>query len=200
MKRIDRFIRNRRIQQARRAIPSGSRVLDIGCHDGAFFKALGPCLRYGVGIDPGLRCPINHPAFELLPGTFPSDLPSDFRSFDCVCALAVLEHIPPDQTQAFAVAVAELLRADGLAVLTVPSARVDAILAVLIRLKLVDGMEAEQHHEFDVAEVIPLFQKTGLTLERHRRFQLGLNNLYVFRKSAYSGLRTPTSECATSLP
>ena len=54
MRRFDRFIRDQRINQAVRFIRPGSRVLDIGCHDGALFRAIGPALREGVGIDPDL--------------------------------------------------------------------------------------------------------------------------------------------------
>jgi hypothetical protein len=52
----------------------------------------------------------------------------------------------------------------------------------MIRLRVLDGMEADQHHGFQISEVEPLFVSAGLVLERHETFQAGLNHLFVFRK------------------
>jgi hypothetical protein len=113
---------------------------------------------------------------------FPDDLPDPGTGFDAVCVLAVLEHVPAAVRADFASAIAGALLPGGEAILTVPSPAVDGLLDVMMRVGLLDGMEAEQHHGFDVAEVQPLFEGAGLVLEHHHRFQLGLNNLYVFRK------------------
>jgi SAM-dependent methyltransferase len=179
---LDRFIRARRIAQATRYVRPGSRVLDIGCHDGELFRVLGPALREGLGLDPDLAGPLSGPAYSLVPGTFPEDLPDRETGFDAVCVLAVLEHVPESVRPVFAAAIANALLPGGEAILTVPSPAVDGLLDTMIRVGLADGMEAEQHHGFDVAEVQPLFEGEGLVLEHHHRFQLGLNNLYVFRK------------------
>lgn len=186
MKPLDRFIRNRRIDRAARVIPWGSRVFDIGCHDGELFKVLGPALSDGVGLDPYLSAEVLAATFRLYPGLFPQDAPRDSGVFDVVCALAVLEHVPAEHRRAFAVGIGRLLRDGGAAVLTVPSPLVDVILMVLMRLRLLHGMDAEQHHGFELKEVLPLFELAGFRLERHDRFQLRLNNLYVFRKEIAS--------------
>jgi hypothetical protein len=54
----------------------------------------------------------------------------------------------------------------------------------MIRTRIIDGMEAGQHHGFQIAEVETLFTGAGLVLERHESFQFGLNHLFVFRKPA----------------
>jgi hypothetical protein len=74
------------------------------------------------------------------------------------------------------------MRGGARLVLTVPSRRVDDVLRVLQAVHLVDGMAVEQHWGFDPAQTVPLFTSAGLVLESHGRFQLGLNNLFVFRK------------------
>ena len=79
-------------------------------------------------------------------------------------------------------AAARLLRAGGELILTVPAPTVDRMLDVMIGIGILDGMEADQHHGFQIAEVEPLFSNAGLALERHERFQLGLNHLMLFRK------------------
>jgi hypothetical protein len=42
----------------------------------------------------------------------------------------------------------------------------------------------DEHHGFAVEKTPSLFCAVGLELVRHERFQLGLNNLFVFRKPA----------------
>jgi hypothetical protein len=66
----------------------------------------------------------------------------------------------------------------------VPSSRVDDLLKVLKAVRVVDGMADHQHYGFNPLHAIAAFEGAGFKLERHSRFQLGLNNLFVFRKPA----------------
>ena len=136
----------------------------------------------GVGIDPALERPISTSRYQLVPGRFPEDLDHAAREFDCVTALAVLEHIPASDQEAFSEACLSVLKPGGRLILTVPSPRVDHILSVLRTLRLIDGMALEEHFGFDPEGVPALFAKTGFELVSHRRFQLGLNNLFVFER------------------
>ena len=43
-------------------------------------------------------------------------------------------------------------------------------------------MALEEHHGFTPSEVKPLFESAGFRLAIHKKFQLGLNNLFVFTK------------------
>jgi cyclopropane fatty-acyl-phospholipid synthase-like methyltransferase len=182
VKAADRFIRDQRIARAARHVRPGSRVLDIGCHDGELFRVIGPALREGVGLDPALAGPLTGSNYTLHPGHFPGDAPDEAETFDAVCALAVLEHVGANERDGFAAAIARLLRAGGEAILTVPAPTVDRMLDVMIGVGILDGMEADQHHGFQIADVEPLFTKAGLALERHEKFQFGLNHLFLFRK------------------
>lgn len=179
---LDHYLQKRRIQMARRELPPGARVLDIGTHDGALFRLTGA---RGVGIDPELPATAAPPGVTLVKGFFPADLPAlPEESFGAATALAVVEHIPEGELQVWAKALAGLVAPGGLLVMTVPSPQVDTILHVLIRLHLIEGMEAHQHHGFQPGDVdtiftAPLWQKT-----KHRPFQLGLNHLYVFKRAA----------------
>jgi SAM-dependent methyltransferase len=117
----------------------------------------------------------------LVRGSFPDDLP-DCAPFDVITMLAVLEHVPRDRQQAFASACAKYLRPGGRLVITVPSPRVDAILSVLKTLRLVDGMSLEEHYGFDPDATPSIFASHGFDAVERRRFQFGLNNLFVFRR------------------
>lgn len=180
---LDRWIQRLRIAQARPHIPQGSRLLDIGSHDGALFRQLGHRLSAGIGIEPELKAPAAWDRFELRPGFFPDALDPEER-FDVITLLAVLEHIPPDRQTPMAAALANHLAPGGALVITVPSPRVDSILAVLTALRLVHGMSVEQHYGFEPSKVEKLFSGSALTLEVRKTFQLGLNNLFVYRAPA----------------
>lgn len=180
MKYVDRFLRDRRIDQAVRRIPIGAAVLDVGCHDGELFRALGHSLRHGLGIDSELVGELQGERYRLVPGWFPQDLPADAGEFDVVTMLAVFEHIPPDQQDGVVEACRKHLRPGGRVVITVPSPIVDPILDGLVKIKVIDGIEHEQHFGFKPSDLQPLFERNGFTLEHEHKFQLGLNNLLVF--------------------
>ena len=102
--------------------------------------------------------------------------------FDAITMLAVLEHITPDQHFALVSGCARLLRQGGQLIITVPSPAVDHILAVLTTIRLVDGMSLEQHHGFEPHQTADIFCAHGFQPIAHHRFQLGLNNLFVFQR------------------
>ena len=53
-----------------------------------------------------------------------------------------------------------------------------------MRLHLVAGMEAHQHHGFQPHYLDTVFAAPQWRRRKHRRFQLGLNHLYVFERTA----------------
>jgi ubiquinone/menaquinone biosynthesis C-methylase UbiE len=181
MRFLDRILQNWRARVARRWIPQGASVLDIGCHQGEFLRSLGDTIGPSVGLDP-LAAPENCPGHRLVPTAFAEPLNLPDASFDAVVMLATLEHIrdkAPLGRECF-----RLLRPNGRIIITVPSPRVDQIIALLCRLHLADGMSLEEHHGFDPATTPQIFMQHGFVLEYWRRFQLGLNYLFVLRKPA----------------
>jgi SAM-dependent methyltransferase len=183
MRLLDRYLRARRIAMAAPYLPIGARrVLDIGCDDGFLLRRLPPGPRALQGIDPRLAADGGE-GLTLGKGCFPQDLGRLGLAgpYDAVFALAVFEHFDEGGLRQAADAVPGLLSPGGRLIITVPHPWVDAILDVLIALRLLDGTAAEEHHGFDPRALPSLFP--GLTLAAHRRFQLGLNNLYVFEKA-----------------
>ena len=75
-----------------------------------------------------------------------------------------------------------LLRKGGYIVITVPSLLVDKILAVMLFFRIVDGMSLEEHHGFLPADLPNIFVPEGFKLKKQQKFQLGLNNLFVFER------------------
>jgi len=184
MKFVDVVLQDWRMSKVLRYIPSNSRLLDIGCFKGELFIRAGSRLSGGLGIDPTLTDSINkNPCnnVTLIKGIFPKDMPQA-EKFDVITALAVFEHIPSEVSQDFVAACYNRLNPNGLVILTVPSPFVDNILAVLLKLRLIDGMSLEEHHGLSVKDIPNLFYKNNFNTEIHSRFQFGLNNLFVFRK------------------
>jgi 2-polyprenyl-3-methyl-5-hydroxy-6-metoxy-1,4-benzoquinol methylase len=184
---LDSYLQKWRIREARRELPAGARVLDIGTRDGTLFALASA---RGVGIDPELVAETSIPGVTLVKGSFPTDLPElPDESFDAVTALAVLEHVPEGELQMWPEAIARLLGPRGRLIITVPAPTVDHILHVLMRLHLVAGMEAHQHHGFEPADLEKIFAAPSWQQAKHRTFQLGLNHVYVFERvpSASSG-------------
>lgn len=180
MKWLDYALQRYRIGKAVPYIEPGARVLDVGCDDGALFRALAVSIAEGVGVDPHLDAPQKRGNVELIVGTFPEAVEGR-GTFDVITMLAVFEHFTSEEKHRVANACAAHLKPGGRLILTVPSQYVDHILRAVIALRLADGMEVDDHHGFDANETPHYFASAGLHLDRHHRFQLGLNHLFVFR-------------------
>jgi SAM-dependent methyltransferase len=133
-------------------------------------------------LEPSLAAPVHGAGYELIPGRFPDDVPRG-QKFDTITMLAVLEHLPPNVQALLADAFDALLNPGGRLIITVPSPRVDDILHVLLRLRLIAGIAVHEHYGFQPADTLALFPQPRFRLLRHARFQLGLNNLFVFEKA-----------------
>jgi 2-polyprenyl-3-methyl-5-hydroxy-6-metoxy-1,4-benzoquinol methylase len=169
-----------RLQIAKGWIPTGSRVLDIGCHQGELFKMLGQRIAPSVGIDPLYRANIETDVHQFLVQEFHEPLPFEDGSFDVIVLLATIEHM--QEKSAVAREAKRLLRRSGLVIITIPSLFVDRILSFLLLIGFIDGMSLEEHHGFSPDDLPTIFAASGFSLKRRQKFQFGLNNLYVFER------------------
>jgi len=179
MRLIDRLLQDWRARMARPWIRPGDRLLDIGCHQGEFLASLGDRIGPSVGYDP-LTTAVNGKNYRLIAQIFREPTGLEQESFDAVVMLATLEHVRdkgPLGRECFRV-----LRPGGRLILTVPSPAIDNIIRFFRKLRLADGMSLEEHHDYDPWITPRVFSSHGFELEHHRRFQLGLNHLFVLRK------------------
>jgi len=176
----DHFIQYWRMQVAARWIPHGSRVLDIGCHQGEFLKMLGQKIAPSVGLDPLYQENGSTRGHQFVSKEFHGGLPFEEASFDAIVLLATIEHM--HEKSAIAREARRLLAKGGRVVITVPSPLVDKILSILLFLRVVDGMSLEEHHGFSPDDLPDIFVSEGFRLQRKQKFQFGLNNLYVFER------------------
>jgi SAM-dependent methyltransferase len=190
MRKLDLILRNWRISKAIAHIRSGDRLLDVGCFDGHLIGKVRDRVTRAVGVDP-LAEPACCGHVHIVRGAFPGTTCLEKSGFDCVTLLAVFEHLP--EPAAVVEECYRVLRPGGRVVLTVPSPRVDTVLWLLERLRLADGMCTDQHYGFDVEQTVSLFCRAGFELGARRRFQLGLNNLFVFLKPVLPAGRNSSS-------
>ena len=182
---LDQFLQWQRIAQARPFLQTGTRVLDIGSANGALFHAVNFLSPDCLGIDPTLRQPVEGEKFKLIPGFFPQDMPV-VEPFDAMTMLAVLEHFPETAYAGLVEGCRRFLKPGGKVIITVPSPRVDQILSILQKLRLVHGMSLEEHHGYEVRQTAEIFCPPHFRLVCHRMFQFRLNNLFVFERTAIS--------------
>jgi 2-polyprenyl-3-methyl-5-hydroxy-6-metoxy-1,4-benzoquinol methylase len=159
-------------------IQEGSRILDIGCHQGEFIKMLGRKIVPSVGMDPLYQGLMEDSGHLFLSREFRPGMPFGDSSFDVAVLLATIEHI--QQKSMVAKELRRLLKRNGLVIITVPSLLVDKLLSILLWLGLVDGMSLEEHHGFSPDELQVIFLEEGFRLKKRQKFQFGLNNLYIF--------------------
>jgi SAM-dependent methyltransferase len=181
MKAFDLYLQRVRIDKVRPYARAGARVLDIGSSDAALYQQVKGLGGY-VGVDPDLEKDVElGPGARLLKGLFPEAL-GDKEPFDVIAMLAVLEHIPDDRLEALAADCFAYLKSGGYLVITVPVPAVDHVLKVLRALRIVHAATLHEHHGYDVRRTRPLFEGAGFELVKRRKFQMGLNNVFVFRK------------------
>lgn len=180
MRSLDYIIQGWRYRKVEPYIPYGCKILDIGGGDGSFLLRIQDRIDEGVCIDPlieekkeGKLISIKSRVSDKLP------FPDYF--FDAVTMLAVYEHLG-SQRQSITREVFRVLKKQGLALLTVPSHLVDYISKALMSAGLADGPSIEEHNFFRSSDTQVIFKECGFKLKLLSKFQLGLNNLFIFEK------------------
>jgi SAM-dependent methyltransferase len=107
-------------------------------------------------------------------------LPFDDASFDTVCYIACLNHIP-ERAEAL-VEARRLLRPGGRVIVTMIGRFIGRVGHAIWWYSEDKHREVDEHEEMglDEAEVMALFDCAGFRLARLDRFVYGLNRLYVF--------------------
>lgn len=184
MKTIDKLLRRWRVNVALKVVPNQLKaIFDIGCDDGYLFNRIDDGKMRLDGCDPRLSANSVSANSTLLQGFFPSVMEDSqhCNSYDVIFALAVFEHFTEADLTESSHRIAQMLKDNGRLIVTIPHPFVDNILDVLMFLKLIDGQALEEHHGFD-PDTLAMVLSKGLKLKTRKKFQSGLNNLFVFEK------------------
>jgi 2-polyprenyl-3-methyl-5-hydroxy-6-metoxy-1,4-benzoquinol methylase len=171
-------------------------LLDIGCGwEAKFLRSVEAYVSKGEGIDsraPDLRTE----RLSTRRITLTDTLPYPNEAFDVVTMLAVLEHL--SHPKAVVAEVSRILKPGGRLVLTVPSKAAKPVLEFLaFRLGVVSAAEIRDHKCYYTRRLLRhLVSGTGLVIEAHRYFQLGMNNFAVCGKQGIA----QESESVTFVP
>ncbi|MCB4755999.1 MAG: class I SAM-dependent methyltransferase [Elusimicrobia bacterium] len=166
-------------------IPAGSRVLDVGCGSGLLIKALpAGCSYVGVDRDPSIIL-VNRERFPACEfhcfDASREAFPFQNQGFDVVALAALIEHV--DQTDQMFREIGRVLKKGGHAVLTTPSRGGGWVHHLLSSLGLLSCHAAEEHRGYwDEARSRVAAAATGLRLARFEKFQLGLNQLIIYKQ------------------
>lgn len=154
-------------------------LLDIGCGwEARLLKSVEPYVKRGVGVD--FKAPsIATPKLTTITATLADKLPFPDAEFDVVTLLAVLEHLA--HPRAMVEEIVRVLKPGGQVVLTVPSVAAKPVLEFLAyKVGVVSEPEIRDHKcYYDGKSLHELFAGSGLRIDRHRYFQLGMNNFLV---------------------
>ncbi len=159
------------------------RLLDIGCgSEYSLLKTVEPFIGSGVGIDFKVR-ETENTKIKTMRMRMTDSLPFESETFDIVTMLAVLEHLADplrmmSETE-------RVLKRGGRVVLTVPSKIAKPVLEFLAyRLQIISEVEIKDHKQyFNRDNLSELLSQSGMTIERHRYFQMGMNNYCVAMKT-----------------
>jgi 2-polyprenyl-3-methyl-5-hydroxy-6-metoxy-1,4-benzoquinol methylase len=184
MKFLDKVIRYWRVKVALSNSPNNmDSVFDIGCDDGYLLDKLRYISKRCDGVDPRLNADSICSTSEIKKGFFPAVI-EDYQmqgAYDAVFALAVFEHFTEEDMQKSASVIYQMLSPGGRLIITVPNPFVDRILDILLFFRLIDGQSLDEHHGFEPNEVLTYFSEV-LKLVKRKRFQFGLNNIFIFEK------------------
>jgi 2-polyprenyl-3-methyl-5-hydroxy-6-metoxy-1,4-benzoquinol methylase len=185
--RLSPFLETRRIRQAVPHICGRRRVLDVGCGRARLLAHLDRAATY-VGIDlladVIAEARVAYPQHDFRAGDIEDGaLPLGEEPFDAIVLLAVIEHLSsPVSTLR---RLASLLSPAGIVVITTPHPRAEPLHELGARLGLFSREASEEHTGlFDRGSLQDLASACELRITRSRRFQLGLNQLFLLARSA----------------
>ena len=181
-KPLEKFLKYLRSQKALLYVKKDAVLLDIGCgEDFWFLKRISWQIRQGFGIDVKIK-KANWRNLKIIRHDLnASDLPFDDNYFDCVTALAVLEHVASAKKSL--AQIYRVLKPGGNLIMTVPATKAKPILRILAGLNLLDRKNINQHKRyFEKKDLQQILTGAGFKNTKHSYFQLGFNNFIHAKK------------------
>ena len=102
------------------------------------------------------------------------------KNFDTIVCLAVLEHLLPEKVFEIFKKFREILNKNGRIFITTPAKIAKPVLELMALIDIIDKKNIEEHkHYWGKNELYELARKTGFTVKKYKKFQLGFNQLII---------------------
>ena len=179
---LDFFIQKRRIKLIEKFVPPDSYILDLGC---GYYPAnlinLENKIRKAVGLDKDIPDKTVSNKISFIRADLEKILPLPDNEFDCVLALAVLEHL--EYPQEIISECCRILKPGGRLIITIPSNYSRPILLMLVGLGLISKEEIYSHKNyFSQRAVEAMLEKARFKKIVSQSYNFFLNSLFVFEK------------------
>jgi 2-polyprenyl-3-methyl-5-hydroxy-6-metoxy-1,4-benzoquinol methylase len=181
------YLRRARLKRAARYVV-GRSLLDLGCDRGYLIPYLPPAIVYhGVDANPDmLACARHqysqHTFQQLMLSTETLGLLPP-QTFDTIMMVAIIEHLG-DPIEVLR-RLGNKLAPSGRIVITSPHCRSHRLLVAMARAGLARNDKHEHEHYIDDSMIRELLCGTSLELFASKRFQFGLNQLWVLQKREF---------------
>lgn len=182
---LDKILAVWRFRQPASMIVKNDRVLDFGCGYQAYFlRKVKNIIELGIGIDYEAENQIIGNNIKILKYTYKNKIPFPDKYFSKVIMLAVIEHFFEKDLYILFHEIYRVLKSDGKIILSTPTTFGKRILDFLaIKLRLISSKEISDHKKYySKQDFEKIAFKTGLVIERYKKFQLGINSLCVLKK------------------
>jgi len=174
-----------RIEKALKYVKPKERILDIGCGNGYLLKHAKCQERIGIYEYRSLHMTVKNKKLKIKETKGVTlvkkvNLPSDH--FDYITMIATIEHLK--HPKEILHECSRMLKKDGLLIMTTPKKVVESILFFLDRgSEQLSGQEVEHVHEtYFNLKLMNKYTGKDLKLMKYKRFQLGVNQLFVYKK------------------
>jgi 2-polyprenyl-3-methyl-5-hydroxy-6-metoxy-1,4-benzoquinol methylase len=190
MKRLGDWVVKSQCQRVADHIPSGARVLDVGCGSGALISLLPPDVNYvGVDFNPELisQNRLKYPRVQFLSFDVSGSIfPFEAGCFDVVVLANIIETI--ENPRVMLTEVHRVLGAQGMVMIMTPSRWGKAILGGLSGLKMVlSARNQTDTHFVGKKEMKKYLESTHLEIKSHQTFLTGLYQFIVMKRGHLYG-------------
>lgn len=184
---LEGFLSKKRADKANELIPPSFRkgkVLDIGCGSYPYFL-ISTEFNEKYGIDPSLRISSLENIILSKLDISRSLLPFKDNFFDVIVMLAVFEHIEKDKLDLVLLETFNMLKKDGVSIITTPSPWSDKLLHQMAKVGLISEVEIHEHKShYNMGKIISMIEKAGFKRENIKSgyFELGMNMWFTVVK------------------
>ena len=186
---MERFTHYLRMTRLKKALPYiHGKVLDVGCCTGSLIELLSDRAGYvGVDISPRLVREVKekYPECSVYCLDVQQEMVPHDGPFDTIVALALIEHL--ESPREFLERYIPLLGEGSVIVLTTPTPTGERLHGILQVLRVANREIKDLHHSiFSPPELLRLVRSYGCEVVFSERFELGMNQIVVARKTGSS--------------